>query len=58
MIEVKNIYYSYTKNDKYAVNDVSFTIAKGEIFGFLGSNGCGKTTTMLDCCRHSRARSS
>ena len=29
-----------------AVKDVSFTIPKGEIFGFLGSNGCGKTTTM------------
>ena len=32
--------------DFTAVNDVSFRIAKGEIFGFLGSNGCGKTTTM------------
>ena len=29
-----------------AVDHVSFTIARGEIFGFLGSNGCGKTTTM------------
>lgn len=29
-----------------AVKDVSFSIRKGEIFGFLGSNGCGKTTTM------------
>ncbi len=29
-----------------AVDDVSFTIERGEIFGFLGSNGCGKTTTM------------
>ena len=29
-----------------AVSDVSFEIRKGEIFGFLGSNGCGKTTTM------------
>jgi len=29
-----------------AVNDVSFTIPQGEIFGFLGSNGCGKSTTM------------
>ncbi len=29
-----------------AVKDVNFAIPKGEIFGFLGSNGCGKTTTM------------
>lgn len=29
-----------------AVDNVSFSIGRGEIFGFLGSNGCGKTTTM------------
>jgi len=45
MIEVKNIYHSYNKNDIYAVNDISFTIEKGEIFGFLGPSGAGKTTT-------------
>ena len=32
--------------DFTAVDSVSFTIERGEIFGFLGSNGCGKTTTM------------
>jgi ABC-2 type transport system ATP-binding protein len=30
-----------------AVNDVSFTVARGEIFGLLGPNGAGKTTTIL-----------
>jgi len=32
--------------DFTAVDDVSFEIERGEIFGFVGSNGCGKTTTM------------
>ena len=32
--------------DFISVDHVSFTIPKGEIFGFLGSNGCGKSTTM------------
>ncbi len=32
--------------DFTAVEQVSFRIERGEIFGFLGSNGCGKTTTM------------
>ncbi|WP_230621295.1 ribosome-associated ATPase/putative transporter RbbA [Aggregatibacter sp. Marseille-P9115] len=33
-------------DDFVSVDNVSFTIPKGEIFGFLGSNGCGKSTTM------------
>jgi len=33
-----------------AVNDVSFTLAKGEVLGFLGPNGAGKTTTMQMLC--------
>src|SRR5690606_9269234 len=32
--------------DFTAVDNVSFRIQRGEIFGFLGSNGCGKTVTM------------
>lgn len=45
MIDVENLYYSYTKDEKYAVNDVSFQIAPGEVFGFLGPSGAGKSTT-------------
>ena len=44
MIEVKNIVKRY--GDKYAVNDISFTVETGEIVGFLGPNGAGKSTTM------------
>lgn len=44
MIEVDHLTKSYGKN--LAVNDISFTVEKGEILGFLGPNGAGKTTTM------------
>ncbi len=44
MIEIQNVSKRY--GSKYAVKDVTFTIPKGEILGFLGRNGAGKTTTM------------
>ena len=44
MIEVKNLTKRY--GDKLAVNDISFKVEKGEILGFLGLNGAGKSTTM------------
>lgn len=44
MIEVKNLTKSYGKGK--ALDDVSFTVNKGEILGFLGPNGAGKSTTM------------
>lgn len=43
-IEAKDLTMRF--GDFTAVDQVSFRIARGEIFGFLGSNGCGKTTTM------------
>ena len=44
MIEIQNLSKRY--GSKMAVNDISFTIKKGEILGFLGRNGAGKSTTM------------
>jgi len=43
-VVLKNICKSY--NDKLVVNNVSFTVAQGEIFGLIGPNGAGKTTTI------------
>ena len=44
-IVVKNLTKTYPGNVR-AVSDVSFSVKKGEFFGFLGPNGAGKTTTM------------
>ncbi len=44
MIEIKNISKKYHRHT--AVDDLSLTVAAGEIFGFLGPNGAGKTTTI------------
>ncbi len=44
MIEVKNLFHDYEGKGNYAVNNISFKIEKGEIFGFLGPSGAGKTT--------------
>jgi ABC-2 type transport system ATP-binding protein len=44
ILEVKDLVKKY--GDLIAVNHVSFTVEKGEIFGILGPNGAGKTTTL------------
>ncbi len=44
MIEVKNLVKKYGKH--VAVDHLSFTVEKGQIYGFLGPNGAGKSTTM------------
>lgn len=51
-IEVKNLVKIYDK--LIAVNDISFSVKKGEIFGLLGENGAGKTTTLeiIEGLRH------
>jgi ABC-2 type transport system ATP-binding protein len=47
-IDVKGLNKSF--GDKHAVNNVSLQVGQGEIFGFLGPNGSGKTTTMRLMC--------
>jgi ABC-2 type transport system ATP-binding protein len=47
-IEVRHL--SRRFGDFVAVNDVSFDVGAGEIFGFLGSNGAGKSTTIRMLC--------
>ena len=44
MIEVKNLVKKY--GNQFAVNDISFTVEEGKIYGLLGPNGAGKSTCM------------
>lgn len=54
-IEIKNLVKSYgTKN---ALDNVSFSVKKGEVMGFLGPNGAGKSTTMNIICGYLAAGS-
>lgn len=47
-IEVNNLTKKF--GDFISVNSISFTVNKGEVFGFLGANGAGKTTTIKMLC--------
>jgi ABC-2 type transport system ATP-binding protein len=48
VIQVKNLYKKF--GDFTANNNLSFEVSKGEIFGFLGANGAGKTTAIKILC--------
>ncbi|MFC1913127.1 ATP-binding cassette domain-containing protein [Chloroflexota bacterium] len=55
IIKVDNLVKKY--GGLVAVDDISFTVARGEIFGFLGPNGAGKTTTINILCTLARPTS-
>ena len=44
MVEIRHFKMSF--GDKTVIKDLSFDVSRGEVFGFLGSNGSGKTTTL------------
>ena len=46
MLTIKNLVKTYPKSDRVAVDNISFELRPGEIFGFLGQNGAGKSTTI------------
>ena len=54
-IEVTDLVKSY--GDVEAVRGVSFTVPRGEVFGFLGPNGAGKSTTINMLCTLARPTS-
>ncbi|MEX1256416.1 MAG: ABC transporter ATP-binding protein [Gemmatimonadota bacterium] len=45
MIRVESLSFTYPRSTGPAVQDLSFTVAEGEVFGFLGPSGAGKSTT-------------
>ncbi len=55
IIKVENLVKKF--GELAAVNDISFSVAPGEIFGFLGPNGAGKTTTINILCTLSKPTS-
>ena len=46
MLTITNLSKKYKNNDKYSVKNLNLAIKEGEIFGFLGKNGAGKSTTI------------
>ena len=47
MLTIKHLVKKYPRSDRIAVNDINIELKPGEIFGFLGQNGAGKSTTII-----------
>ena len=48
MLKIENLTKTY--GEKKAVDDLTLHINPGEIYGFIGHNGAGKTTAIKSCC--------
>ena len=57
ILEVRHLKQYFGKQDFKAVDDISFTVRKGEVVGIVGESGCGKTTTGRSIIRLNRATS-
>ncbi len=55
ILEVRHLRQYFGKQDFKAVDDVSFTVKRGEVVGIVGESGCGKTTTGRSIIRLHRA---
>ncbi|WP_339187020.1 ABC transporter ATP-binding protein [Paenibacillus sp. FSL P2-0121] len=45
-VEFKNVSFKYPDAEEYVIEDISFTVKKGETVAFIGSTGCGKSTVV------------
>lgn len=57
ILEVRHLKQYFGKTDFKAVDDISFTVKKGEVVGIVGESGCGKTTTGRSIIRLNNATS-
>lgn len=46
MLEISHLYKKYLNSERFSVEDLNLSLKPGEIFGFLGKNGAGKSTTI------------